>query len=383
MSYDLTAHVATAGGVDFDADAWTAHMAHFMVFDGGDSEKRAVRSTKLAEELNEVIKQHWRYIDELELLRLPNIQTLPVLSFYVRFVFTLARPYISRDDEVWYPEPNSIRKDKLLKLPYIEPSFWKGHLRSAIRLGQKPDDDPVVIRLFGSPKPRAESGDDLVQGRLVFYPTFFKKISREVINPHDRATKAGTMPIFFECVPRGESGEFRLLYVPHLALNGALPGSKEMIEQVKEDMRVVFQGIRDMALGFGFSAKKNAGYGEAEDQVLLGEVCLHRPQLKDMRGNGSGKPPLPEVCSAWLDESGRFPVYDKKARQEMLGSGRWTKSQMKRYMEAKRAWDDYQNKLATPVTDEQALPQLKKSFGRISDLPAIAEAIWSEGGSGA
>lgn len=383
MSYELTAHVAAARGVDFEADAWTAHMVHFMALEGGDSERRAERSMRLVEDLNRILGQRWMYIDELELLRLPDMQTLPVLSFCVRFVFTLARPYISRDDEVWYPEPNSIRKDKLLKLPYIAPSSWKGHLRSAIRLGQKPDDDPVVIRLFGSPKPRAESGDDLVQGRLVFYPTFFKKISREVINPHDRAIKAGTMPIFFECVPRGESGEFRLLYVPHLALSGVLPGSEELIEQVKEDMRVVFQGIRDMALGFGFSAKKTAGYGEAEDQVLLGEVCLHRPQLKDMRGSGSGKPPLPEVCSAWLDESGRFPVYDKKARQEMLGSGRWTKSQMKRYMEAKRAWDDYQNKLAAFAREQNGAPRLRKSFGRISDLPAIAEAIWSEGGSGA
>ena len=52
------------------------------------------------------------------------------------------------------------------------------------------------------------------RGRLMFYPTFFKKLGLEVINPHDRETGAGTLPIYLETVPKGAKGTFSLLYVP-------------------------------------------------------------------------------------------------------------------------------------------------------------------------
>ena len=56
------------------------------------------------------------------------------------------------------------------------------------------------------------------RGRAVFYPTFFNKISLEIINPHDRKRRAGTNPIFYEIVPEGAEGNLQVIYIPYDAV---------------------------------------------------------------------------------------------------------------------------------------------------------------------
>lgn len=223
-----------------------------------------------------VLERNYRLLSNFEIEKVPDISALPLYSFMIRFKFKLAKPYLSHDDKVFYPEDNSLRKEKVFKLPMISPSSWKGNLRAALRV-ELADNDPAMVRLFGSLK--QEETESLHSGRLVIYPSFFKKLGREVINPHNRVTKAGRKeraPIFFEVVPvdSGESN-FTLLYIPCLYINGR--ETKDLKVEVKEDLSLVAKGLREMLLNYGFSAKKTSGYGAAENDIKDGIAALNMP----------------------------------------------------------------------------------------------------------
>lgn len=115
----------------------------------------------------------------------------------------------------------------------VSASTWKGNLRwtSAKEIELKTDDVNVkllkrihLVNLFGNEN-EAEArymnsvmpdkvddfkkemknwtnSNGLKRGRLNFYPTFFDQIGLEVINLHDRKTKAGTNPIYIESADR-------------------------------------------------------------------------------------------------------------------------------------------------------------------------------------
>ena len=128
-----------------------------------------------------------------------NINKYPPFSFFLQFTFKLAKPYISKDDEAFYICENPIRKDKVFKVPMVAGSSWKGNMRWTARQinglnALKPDkpDTAEILRLFGNEKSNEK---EFNRGRLNFYPTFFDQISLEIINPHDRKTKAGTNPV--------------------------------------------------------------------------------------------------------------------------------------------------------------------------------------------
>ena len=277
MIYDYLAFIGNEGvNSEFakGIDVWSNSTQLFVLAAGNTDDmvngkyKANCRKTArdLVKKLPVQLKVNCSVIDALEIEKLPDIKDLPTGSFMVHFQFRLAKPYLSRDDQILYPSDNPVRKEKIFKVPMIAPSTWKGHLRNAVRLGQnKADEDPVIIRLFGSSK--KDDFEELVHGRIIIYPTFFYNIGEDVINPHDHQKKVGKRPIFFETVPEKELGKFTVLYVPHMALNGVEPESNEFNKQVKEDMTALFRGIADMMLLYGFSAKKTSGYGAAEDNV--------------------------------------------------------------------------------------------------------------------
>lgn len=236
----------------------------------------------------------------------PDISGLPPYSFLLRLKLKLVRPYISKDDDVFHIHENPVRRDRLLGVPMVSPSSWKGHLRWAATklladdlegLAAKSDDEKNklverrcrIIRLFGTERGGIEEvssdklelyldvlfGQNLTgqfrrrvrelkyvneggmgKGRLHFYATFFKKIGLEVINPHDRRTKAGTVPVNIESAPKGEEGYFTILYAP---LSFSVD-SKE----VCEDWDVVLEALQRIMKEYGFSAKRTSGYGLAE-----------------------------------------------------------------------------------------------------------------------
>ena len=239
----------------------------------------------------------------------PDLSILPRGSWFLQFTFTLAKPWLSKDDEIFYVSDgvNPVRKDKVFKAPIMSAAAWKGLLRWTamhIRLALKKDELTadrfamerfVQTLLFGDEQGEEPAGrkgfakyvrelnpaaqqkyenflrnyykvdkDNPLphhRGRLVFFPTFFNAIDMEVINPHPRKTRAGKQPIYLETVPEGAQGTFSLLYVP--------------LDQVGEDMagegskhlRYLVPAITQLFLVYGFSAKRSSGYGVAQDRI--------------------------------------------------------------------------------------------------------------------
>jgi len=260
--------------------------------------------------------------DELNVLQKLGIRTpgvgcfnhFPLGSWLLQFTFTLAKPWISKDDDPIYvaENVNPVRKDKVFKVPMMSAAAWKGLLRWTMMYTQLvlekddlSDDDFARKRfrlslLFGDEKGEEPGstkdftgyldllkvsakesfrqrikgyflGDPTAKemphhsGRLNFCPTFFDLIDVKVINPHSRKTKAGTHPIYFECVPAGARGTFSLLYVPFDLIGRP---EAEIRQQAAEDLHIVAESLQAMFLTYGFSAKRTSGYGTAQDEIV-------------------------------------------------------------------------------------------------------------------
>ena len=267
----------------------------------------------------QLIQPARKQLEKLHLIpATPDLSALPHGSWFLQFTFTLAKPWISKDDDPFYvaESVNPVRKDKVFKVPMMSAASWKGllrwnamHTRLVLKKNTLSPEDFAQERfvqtlLFGDEKGEEtgetkdfagyldklggkEARERYVQkirerfrldekaemlhhsGRLMFYPTFFDLIDVEVINPHLRETRAGTHPIYLECVPQGAKGIFSLLYVP-FDLIGA--DEAEIRRQALEDLQLVAEGLQEMFLTYGFSAKRTSGYGMAEDTILKGEI---------------------------------------------------------------------------------------------------------------
>ncbi len=95
------------------------------------------------------------------------------------------------------------------------------------------------------------------KGRAIFYPTYFDRLSLEVINPHSRKTKAGTQPIYFEVVPKGTEGILRIVYIP---FDGILKENEELKKEVENDLEFLINCIEKVA-DLGVGAKTKLGWG--------------------------------------------------------------------------------------------------------------------------
>jgi len=211
--------------------------------------------------LEKAVKQLYEEVFETPKIDLAKL--LPY-SFVVQFRFTLAQPYISRDEANFYIIDNPVRKDKIFGLPYVAPTSWKGSLRAALyKMGQQAK-DAQVKRLFGNDKEVEEPGD-LQAGRLYFFPTFFTQKSLEIINPHDRSRQVGKNPILIESVPIGAEGVFTLLYLPFNS--PADKDTKSLVEQVTEDLELVVEALQKMLCEYGFGAKTSSGFGLVSEKI--------------------------------------------------------------------------------------------------------------------
>ncbi|WP_457753982.1 RAMP superfamily CRISPR-associated protein [Thermococcus sp.] len=258
--------------------------------------------------LHEELKRHGVSTEILKLFKIINEfddpKTLPAHSIYIQIKFMLKRPYLSRDDEDFYIIDNPIVKDKVFKLPMIRSTTWKGALRfAALKVFEEElnrekwkETREKIFRLFGNEKDNFENylnylisnkikntQEDVdnewkthlrergyitekiesFRGRLIFYPTFFDKMSLEVITPLRRDTKTPAMgPIYFEIVPESAIGVFRLLYYPFdLIAKGEFDRIKR---EAEEDMEFLAKSLRKMFYEIGFSAKKTSGFGTVE-----------------------------------------------------------------------------------------------------------------------
>jgi len=257
----------------------------------------------------------------------PALVGLPRYSFVLQFTFTLRKPYLSQDDVDWYVIDNPVRKEKVFGLPLVAPTGWKGALRATMirqlvaqsgslsdeqfatqRLalallfgdekGEEPGNLKALAKYLNDVKPGAasiyrrklrelfsvEEREPLPHhaGRLYFYPTFFTQISLEVINPHDRETGAGTLPIYFECVRAGAQGTFTLLYVPFDLVGKP---EEEVRPKVADDLKAVAKAIEAMFTVYGFGAKTSSGFGVVApmaEHMTLGLNVLVEPERRPL-----------------------------------------------------------------------------------------------------
>jgi CRISPR-associated protein Cmr2 len=236
----------------------------------------------------------------------PDLSILPTCSFSLCFTFTLAQPYISKDDNAFNIVDNPIVRDKVFQLPLVRPSSWKGNLAATLRqLGPREGDAPWQ-RLFGKVN---EAEDEGQAGRLVFFPTFFTQTGLEIINPHDRRTKVGRNPILFESVPSGAKGTFTLLYVPFDRVGKEQQGTAA---QVAQDLALLAEGLRAMFTVYGFSAKRTSGFGLARETVGDGTLALR------IAGLQAAAPPPPETPSAPAQDLPRYLEAPGRLRPEYL-----------------------------------------------------------------
>ena len=408
-----------------------------------------------ASQFNNFIDQKCKHLKSSGLLPPPpDIALLPPGSWFLQFTFTLARPWISKDDDPFYvaESVNPVRKDKVFKVPTMSAASWKGllrwmvmHIRLAMQKDKLTADEfarersarqaPLIRRpgdkltadedefarerlaqtlLFGDEKGE-EPGqtkdfaaylDELggkearklyVQkvrarfhldekaemphhsGRLMFYPTFFNLIDVEVINPHSRETRAGTHPIYLECVPIGAEGTFSLLYVPFDLISKDEAQTKK---QALEDLKLVSEGLQAMFLTYGFSAKRTSGYGVAEETVSNGfvQIRIEETQSPPLPVPSAATPNLPKYLQApgklkdeYLNPDGTFR---ERSEAELKGM---SKSDRQEYEKARRWWEREGKALASQPPDEvesekpedQKPTWLKCEFGSFDELDII------------
>ena len=96
------------------------------------------------------------------------------------------------------------------------------------------------------------------KGRAVFYPTYFDKLSLEIINPHNRQTRAGTNPIHYEVVPKDTKGLLQLVYIPH---DGILTKAEDLKKEVEADLKNLRRAVQKVSEN-GVGAKTKLGWGQ-------------------------------------------------------------------------------------------------------------------------
>jgi CRISPR-associated protein Cmr2 len=181
--------------------------------------------------------------------------------------FQLQSPWFSKDDLPFHLLDNPVHRDHVFGAPFMPASSWKGLLRWATRMktgllahleannntltGWK--DSTELVHLFGNERDEVEH---FQRGALAFRPTWFDKGAFEVINPHDRAKKAGTKPILYEVVPPGATGTLNVLYAP-------TPGVSTPVVHRQKAVLLLLDAVESLITEYGFSAKRTSGWGVA------------------------------------------------------------------------------------------------------------------------
>lgn len=259
-------YYASLRGQDLDPKASTVSL---LV--SGMADDCLVWSTKDDDSKQNARRRYQQQASGLASLTLPAALDLdadctPVLPgwFSLSVEFELQTPWYSKDDRPFHVLDNPVRKDRVFGVPFMSAASWKGLLRWACRMEagllshlqdhgntleewQEPD---WILHLFGNEKGEDE---DFSRGALAFRPSWFDKVGFEVINPHSRVRRAGTLPIVYEVVPPKTRSILRLLYAPRPD-ESAPPDTFESL----------FAAIDKLIMTYGFSAKRTAGWGLAK-----------------------------------------------------------------------------------------------------------------------
>lgn len=315
---------------------------HYLVATGQKANADEVRSTWSKKQLpvKVVPVDH----ELLKLIAEPTLDLaiLPPCTFALHFTFSLAQPYLSKDDNPFYIIDNPIVRDKVFRLPMVRPSSWKGSLRHALWQAGRTKDDPLIQRLFGEANDNDNTGK---AGRLHFYPTFFDRTSLEIINPHNHTTRVGKNPILLESVPADASGTFTLLYAPFDRIGEE---AAETHVEVAADLKLVVEGVQAMMTLYGFGAKTSSGFGLAAERLMEGLFMVNAPDgTQTQRLPRPIQPETPQQPTALRTYLAEFPNEDFALKPDEWRKRRnATNSQREAYKAARAARQEYQQALA-------------------------------------
>jgi CRISPR-associated protein Cmr2 len=279
------------------------------------SNKEAARST-----YRENAHQEWPTADlgrgrqAVDSSRPPPQESAPNLLrgwLALSVTFQLQTPWFAKDDLPFHVLDNPLRRDRLTGAPTMSAASWKGLLRWSCRMRMGLlahleahsnelthwKDAWEISHLFGAEQTDEASAEDssveapLSRGTLAFRPTPFDKVGFEMINPHDRAKKAGKNPILYEVVPAGAIGTLKLLYAP--PPGRAIPPGFEVIQA----LQLLISAVDDLLTKYGFSAKRTSGWGlatvqeaniqAAGQQLRKGSLATIRQAIPSMLGDKS------------------------------------------------------------------------------------------------
>jgi len=196
------------------------------------------------------------------------VKNLPKFSFALQIHFQLATPLVVGDSENFYVHECAVLKEKVFKVPEIPATTWKGNLRNvALRLVKDDAQIEVCDRLFGTSTEEVLTEDYGAQGRLRFYPSFMNAIGLEVINPHSRRTKSGTVPIIEEIMIPKASGTLSVVYMP-LDLLLSEKKRPHILTQISEDLQFFYPVLEHTLFTYGLGAKSNRGFGIIRNQFI-------------------------------------------------------------------------------------------------------------------
>lgn len=312
-----------------------------------------------------------------------NINLLPDNSFFVQFEFTLKRPFYSKDDEQFYIIDNPICKESVFKVPMMRPSGWVGALRNAIVNNDKEKQNELesqsIDRLFGY---TSDKEDDNKKGFLTLFPTYFDNIKFEIINPHDRETKAGINPIYYEVVPAKSTGLLSLLYVPFYVSDE----KKEHVnDKIAIDIYLVAKGLKSMFLTYGFGAKTSSGFGIAENDLIEGKITL-KSKCVTASVHEDIKPPEKELLK-YLNEDGTLRDSFKNADGNLITNitgeklsqiGGGSLNEFKRFKNWYNKEDGHKWRKSPQSKNETSVEWPTWSFNTFDELIDVAKDIRQE-----
>lgn len=273
------------GNIEKEISKIPSHDLHVadLWFEANITEETKKKYTAITTSIRSEWKHRVNNIDGRDLLDTFNVMpdcnsfvNLPPYSFMLKFLFTLRKPYLSRDEEEFYLLDNPLRKEKVFRMPMITSTSWKGALRYTFWQNGLNENDEVVQRLFGNDRECSDT-EMFHAGRLHFYPSFFDQTRFDIINPHDRKTGKTTErgPILLEAVRTGESADFTLTYIPLFA--GA-----DIEKEFKTDIEMLTEGICTMMTKYGFGAKTSSGFGVSLNRISDGYLKMLLPAQKTL-----------------------------------------------------------------------------------------------------
>lgn len=297
---------------------------------------------------DESVRQHL-----IPLLDPSTVATLPRHSAILSVAFTLAKPYISKDNSEFDILDNPLRKEWVFKTPEVASTSWKGAFGAALfRLG-RPRTDPAVVRLLGDARDNAEEGDESgpegTAGALTFFPTFFDpgQMALELINPHDRQRNKGKAPVPLECVSIGARGVLTIVYLPPPVTTPEVWG---------RDLALLAEGVVAMLTVYGFGAKTSSGFGLAARRFEGSVLAIHAllTPIASPATVPDEKKPFLDAEGNLLDDlrwtDGSLVIREEFARRRKEKTGRYGKEDTTLYKQAEKWWKERPAPAASTTT---------------------------------